>query len=155
MADASRRTFLKLAGAATAAAAGGVPTTQAQTGWGLQTGSTPELTPGVRAEPGRIRDAEQAAARAVALAEEAGRRGTFAVGGLLVDDSGQVLAEARNAVIEDGQLSDPTAHVERQLVDWFAYAQRRGLAASARNATIVSSLDPCAMCAGAILRSGL
>jgi tRNA(Arg) A34 adenosine deaminase TadA len=112
------------------------------------------LSPGVRAGTGTIRNAEDAAARAVALAEEAGKQETFAVGGLLVDDSGRIIAEATNAVIRNDHLSDPTAHVERQLVDWFASErQRRGL--SPRDVTIVSSLDPCAMCAGAILRSGM
>jgi tRNA(Arg) A34 adenosine deaminase TadA len=118
--------------------------------------STPlELSPGVRAGTSMIRTAEDAAARAVALADAAGKQGTFAIGGLLVDDSGRVIAEATNAVIRNGQLSDPTAHVERQLVDWFAHERRRGLSLSPRNVTIVSSLDPCAMCAGAILRSGM
>jgi tRNA(Arg) A34 adenosine deaminase TadA len=118
--------------------------------------STPlELSPGVRAGTSTIRTAEDAAARAVELAEEAGKRGTFAVGGLLVDESGRVIAEATNAVIRNGKLSDPTAHVERQLVDWLAQERRRRRSLSPRNLTIVSSLDPCAMCAGAILRSGM
>src|SRR5215471_9760702 len=114
-----------------------------------------ELSPGVRAGTSTIRTAEDAAARAVALAEEAGKQGTFAVGGFLVDESGRVIAEATNAVIRNDHLSDPTAHVERQLVDWLAHERRRGLSLSPRHVTIVSSLDPCAMCAGAILRSGM
>ena len=117
--------------------------------------SSLELSPGVRAGTSTIRTAEDAAARAVALAEEAGKQGTFAVGGLLVDESGRVIAEATNAVIRNDHLSDPTAHVERQLVDWLAHERRRGLSLSPRHVTIVSSLDPCAMCAGAILRSGM
>jgi cytosine deaminase len=119
------------------------------------TSSGLNLTPGVRPGSSTLRTAEEAAARTVDLAERAGKQGTFAVGGLLVDNSGRIIAEATNAVIRDGHLSDPTAHVERQLVDWFAHERRRGLAVSARNVTIVSSLDPCAMCAGAILRSGM
>jgi cytosine deaminase len=114
-----------------------------------------QLSPGVRVGTGTIRNADDAAARAVALAEEAGNRGTFAVGGLLVDNSGRIIAEAINAVIRNDRLSDPTAHVERQLVDWFAHRPYRGLRLSPRDVTIVSSLDPCAMCAGAILRSGM
>src|SRR5262249_24066338 len=113
------------------------------------------LSPGVRVGTSTIRNADDAAARAVALAEEAGNNGTFAVGGLLVDNSGRIIAEAINAVIRDDRLSDPTAHVERQLVDWFADRRYRGLRLSPRDVTIVSSLDPCAMCAGAILRSGM
>src|SRR5215510_13433807 len=56
-----------------------------------------QLSPGVRVGTGTIRNADDAAARAVALAEEAGNRGTFAVGGLLVDNSGRIIAEAINA----------------------------------------------------------
>src|SRR5262245_63279498 len=114
-----------------------------------------ELSPGVRAGTSTIRTAEEAAARAVALAEEAGKQGTFAVGGLLVDDSGQIVAEATNTVIRDNRLSDPSAHVERQLIDWVFRERSRGRPLSPRKLTIVSSLDPCAMCAGAILRSGM
>ena len=118
--------------------------------------STPlELSPGVRAGTSTIQTADDAAARAVSLAEKAGKQGSFAVGGLLVDEFGRVIAEATNAVIRNDHLSDPTAHVERQLVDWLAHERRRGLSLSPRNVTIVSSLDPCAMCAGAILRSGM
>jgi tRNA(Arg) A34 adenosine deaminase TadA len=114
-----------------------------------------ELSPGVRAGTSTIRTAEDAAARAVELAVEAGKQGTFAVGGLLVDETGHIIAESTNAVIRNGKLSDPTAHVERQLVDWLAQQRRRRRSLSPRNLTIVSSLDPCAMCAGAILRSGM
>ena len=114
-----------------------------------------ELSPGVRAGTSTIRTAEDAAARAVELAVEAGKQGTFAVGGLLVDETGHIIAEATNTVIRNGKLSDPTAHVERQLVDWLAQQRRRRRSLSPRNLTIVSSLDPCAMCAGAILRSGM
>jgi cytosine deaminase len=65
------------------------------------------------------------------------------------------LLEAINAVIRDNRLSDPNAHVERQLIDWVFRERSRGLALIPRKLTIVSSLDPCAMCAGAILRSGM
>jgi tRNA(Arg) A34 adenosine deaminase TadA len=114
-----------------------------------------DISPGVRPGSGFVRTAEEAAARVVALAEEAGKQGTFAVGGLLVDDSGQIVAEATNAVIRDNRLSDPSAHVERQLIDWVFRERSRGRPLSPRKLTIVSSLDPCAMCAGAILRSGM
>jgi tRNA(Arg) A34 adenosine deaminase TadA len=114
-----------------------------------------DISPGVRPGSGFVRSAEEAAARAVALAEEAGKQGTFAVGGLLVDNSGRIVAEATNAVIRDSRLSDPSAHVERQLIDWVFRERSRGRPLTPRKLTIVSSLDPCAMCAGAILRSGM
>ena len=85
-----------------------------------------DISPGVRPGNGFVRSAEEAAARAVALAEEAGKQGTFAVGGLLVDDSGRIVAEATNAVVRDNRLSDPTAHVERQLIDWVFRERSRG-----------------------------
>jgi tRNA(Arg) A34 adenosine deaminase TadA len=89
------------------------------------------------------------------MAQEAASNGTFGIGGILADRSGHVLAEAVNAVIDRGYVRDPTAHVERQLVDWYLEARREGLAAPPEELVIVSSLDPCAMCAGAILLSGL
>lgn len=112
-------------------------------------------TPGVSSVSYRICNAEHAARRVVALAKRATAAGTFGVGGILMDRSGHVLAEAINAVADHGEILDPTAHAERQLVDWLFQAQARGLAIAPRDSVIVSSLDPCAMCAGAILSAGL
>src|SRR5262249_2875871 len=132
----SRREFLGraiAAGTATSAfLATGIRSSGAQSATSSKSGSKSgppdpavlELSPGVRAGTGTIRNADDAAGRTVALAEEAGKQGTFAVGGLLVEDSGRVIAEATNAVIRNDRLSDPTAHVERQLVDWFANERR-------------------------------
>ena len=86
------------------------------------------------------------------LAVEAAERGTFGVGGVLAGASGRILATARNAVIAGGRVEDPTAHAERQLVDWWFAAGPRDVAPGAL--TIVSSLEPCMMCAGSILRAG-
>lgn len=110
-----------------------------------------QLTPGVVAAGGCIVNAEEAAVQAARLAERAAEAGTFGVGGFLMDRSGRILAEAVNAVVRDGQVQDPTAHVERQLVDWYFEARQRGLQVESQDLIIVSSLDPCAMCAGAIL----
>jgi cytosine deaminase len=98
---------------------------------------------------------QQAAEKAVSLAWRAVRAGTFGVGGLLMRSDGQVLAEAVNAVVRDGVTVDTTAHVERQLIDWYFEAKRRGLVARPEDLVIVTSLDSCAMCAGAILLSGM
>jgi tRNA(Arg) A34 adenosine deaminase TadA len=113
------------------------------------------LTPGVTTTLDRVSNAEQAAFKVVELAHKAVAAGSFGVGGFLMDRSGQVLAEAVNAVIRDGEVQDPTAHAERQLVDWLFAARARGLRIPASDLIIVSSLDPCAMCAGAILSAGL
>jgi tRNA(Arg) A34 adenosine deaminase TadA len=67
---------------------------------------------------------------------------------------GRVLAEAVNAVVRDGVTVDTTAHVERQLIDWY-FARNRGLNERIEDLVVVTSLDPCAMCAGAILLSGM
>jgi cytosine deaminase len=96
---------------------------------------------------------------AVALAAEralaARAQGTFGVGAVLLDDQGQVLASVQNDVVRDGVVYDPTAHGERQLVDWYWAERRAGRALPPPEVcTIVSSLDPCVMCAGALLTSG-
>jgi cytosine deaminase len=89
---------------------------------------------------------------AARLAVEAASEGTFGVGGVLADPSGRILARARNAVIAGGRVQDPTAHVERQLIDWYFAAGPRDVPPA--SLTIVSSLEPCMMCAGSILRAG-
>src|SRR5437016_2836842 len=97
-----------------------------------------DLTPGVRAGRTTILTAEDAAAHAIGLAEQAARQGAFGVGGFLLDRSGHVVAEAVNAVVRDGHVVDPTAHVERQLIDWYCAAGSRGFSASTSELTIVS-----------------
>jgi cytosine deaminase len=86
------------------------------------------------------------------LAVEAADHGTFGVGAVLADDAGRIVAKARNAVIGGGHVHDPTAHAERQLVDWYFAVGPRDVAPGAL--TIVASLEPCMMCAGSILRAG-
>jgi cytosine deaminase len=113
-----------------------------------------DLAPGVRSAAGRVASAEAGASRVAELAEEAASSGTFGVGGLLVDRHGAIVAEAVNAVVEEGYVRDPTAHVERQLVDWYFRSRSTAPLPGPDELTIVCSLDPCAMCAGAILKSG-
>jgi len=115
----------------------------------------PDLFPGVRPVSAALSGPQEAASRVVELARQAAASGTFGVGGILADRSGLVLAESINAVIRYARVEDPTAHVERQLVDWYFEQRRRGLAALPQDLVIVTSLDRCAMCAGAILLSGL
>ena len=82
---------------------------------------------------------------AIAEAQLALTSGDVPVGALLLDQDGAVLAVARNEREKD---HDPTAHAE-------VLAIRR--AAEARgdwhleNTTLVVTLEPCVMCAGAIL----
>ncbi len=82
-------------------------------------------------------------------------QGTFGVGAVMLDGFGNVLQAVHNQVIRDGLIWDPTAHGERQLVDWYYAEGAKGRALPPpREITIVTSLDPCCMCAGAILAAG-
>lgn len=103
-------------------------------------------------------DPEKWAEIAVREAEKARRNGTFGVGGLLMDNnSGKIAKVIRNRVIQNCSVHDPTAHVERQLVDWYYchyYPKNKKNPTSERMMTIVTSLEPCLMCAGSILTGG-
>jgi tRNA(Arg) A34 adenosine deaminase TadA len=112
------------------------------------------IAPGVRRSKATVKVAEEAAVRVAALAETAAKSGTFGVGGILIDHAGQVWADATNAVISEGLVSDPTAHAERQLIDWYHAVGRQLGLPSPSSLTIVTSLEPCAMCTAAILRGG-
>lgn len=84
--------------------------------------------------------------QALALARTAGARGEVPVGALVVRD-GQVIGRGGNAPIAG---NDPTAHAE--------IAALRDAARAAGNYRLVGcelycTLEPCAMCAGAILHA--
>lgn len=96
---------------------------------------------------------------AVREAENAKSAGTFGVGGLLIGNDGKIYKIIRNTVIQGNSVHDPTAHVERQLVDWYFSKKREKktknlLLPPANKTTIITSLDPCMMCSGAILAGG-
>ena len=83
-------------------------------------------------------------ARALELAEEAGRRGEIPVGCVIVDETGVVLAESGNRTEE---LSDPTAHAEMLAI---REAAAKVGAPRLVAADLYVTLEPCAMCAAAI-----
>ena len=87
--------------------------------------------------------------RAIALAAEAGEAGNRPFGSLLVGPDGTVLAEERNTVRADRDIS---AHPELKLARW---AARTLDAETAAGATLYTSCQPCGMCSGAIDRSGI
>lgn len=92
-----------------------------------------------------------AASQAIAAKSQ----GTFGVGGVLLDGHGNVLKALQNNVVRDGLIFDPTAHGERQLIDWYFAERAKGRELPPpEELTIVTSLDPCAMCTGAILTAG-
>ena len=85
--------------------------------------------------------------RALALAAEAAAAGEVPVGAVVLDDTGRIVSEGRN---NREQTHDPTGHAE--------VIALREAAASLRswnleNHTLVVTLEPCVMCAGAILQA--
>ena len=87
--------------------------------------------------------------RAIELAAAARAAGDMPFGSLLVGPAGEVLAEDRNTVLTE---RDVTAHPELKLARW---AGRELTADVARETTMYTSCEPCPMCRGAIARSGL
>jgi tRNA(adenine34) deaminase len=104
-------------------------------------GEIPEQADG----PGEPGSADEAwMAQALELAAAAGDAGEVPVGAVIVRD-GQVLGEGANRTISD---TDPTAHAE--VVAIRAAARANG-DWRLTESTLYVSLEPCAMCAGAIV----
>ena len=87
---------------------------------------------------------DEAIALALTEAQAAAARGEVPVGAVLLSAEGQVLAQDGNRIVE---RRDPTAHAEMLVL--------RAAAAALGNerltgTTLYVSLEPCAMCAGAI-----
>jgi tRNA(Arg) A34 adenosine deaminase TadA len=87
--------------------------------------------------------------RAIELAAAARAAGDMPFGSLLVGPGDEVLAEDRNTVLSERDIS---AHPELKLARW---AARELDADTARQTTMYTSCQPCPMCTGAIARSGL
>jgi tRNA(Arg) A34 adenosine deaminase TadA len=87
--------------------------------------------------------------RAIDIATHAIALGDAPYGSLLVDQHGTVLVEAHNTVRRDNDLS---AHPELKLARWAAAELEPQTAAGT---TMYTSCQPCQMCGGAIVRSGL
>jgi len=85
--------------------------------------------------------------RAIALADQAGKNGEIPVGAIIVTGDRQILATAQNRKERD---QDPTAHAEilaiksaaKALKDWHL-----------DQTTLYVTLEPCPMCAGAIIQA--
>jgi tRNA(Arg) A34 adenosine deaminase TadA len=92
---------------------------------------------------------EQFLRRSFEVARRAATHGNHPFGAILVDQDGNVLLEVENGYLPD---HDGTAHAERLL----ATRACTSLAADVRKtATLYSSAEPCAMCAGAIYWAGI
>ncbi|MCR2812505.1 nucleoside deaminase [Microbacterium sp. zg.Y1090] len=85
--------------------------------------------------------------RALALAAEAAAHGDIPVGAVVTDATGAVIGEGRNLREATG---DPLAHAE--VVAMRAAAQTLGSWNLSR-CTLVVTLEPCLMCAGALLQA--
>jgi tRNA(adenine34) deaminase len=81
---------------------------------------------------------------ALAEAKAAGERGEVPVGAVLVSADDNLLARAGNRIVE---LRDPTAHAELLAIKEGA---RRLANERLIGTTLYATLEPCAMCAGAI-----
>lgn len=88
---------------------------------------------------------EQAMRRALDLAREAAARGDVPVGAVVLDASGVIIGEGANTRERD---ADPTGHAE--IVALRAAAARRG-EWRLDGCTLVVTLEPCTMCAGALV----
>ena len=85
--------------------------------------------------------------QALELAGRAGEAGEVPVGAVVVVDGGGIVGRGANAPIA---LSDPTAHAEV-----LALRQAAGALGSYRlaGATLYVTVEPCAMCAGALVNA--
>jgi tRNA(adenine34) deaminase len=85
--------------------------------------------------------------QAITLAKETAIKGDVPVGALVVDDSGKIIGQGANLREQD---NDPTAHAEIVAI--------RNAAKKLGNyrldeLTMIVTLEPCGMCAGAIAQS--
>jgi tRNA(Arg) A34 adenosine deaminase TadA len=87
--------------------------------------------------------------RAIAIAASAITQGDAPYGSLLADPGGAILVEAHNTVRRDNDIS---AHPELKLARW---AARELTPEAAVRTTMYTSCQPCQMCTGGIVRSGL
>jgi tRNA(adenine34) deaminase len=84
---------------------------------------------------------------ALAEARKAGKRGEVPVGSIIVDAKGNILAAAGNTCIG---ASDPTGHAEMVAMRNAAQKIRNY---RLLNTTIYVTVEPCVMCAGAMIHA--
>ncbi|MEQ1646901.1 MAG: tRNA adenosine(34) deaminase TadA [Pyrinomonadaceae bacterium] len=85
--------------------------------------------------------------RAIGLAREAEKIGEVPIGAVIVDADGKILAAASNRTIKN---IDPTAHAE--ILALRIAATRLGNY-RLTGTTIYTTIEPCAMCAGALVNA--
>ena len=84
---------------------------------------------------------------AIKVAIEAGNLEEVPIGAILTNEAGEILAAAGNRTISD---SDPTAHAEILVL---REAARRIGNYRLTGATVYTTIEPCAMCAGALVNA--
>lgn len=87
--------------------------------------------------------------KALALAEKAASLGEVPVGAIVVDKNGEVIGEGYNRREE---LRSPIAHAEMLAIE---QAAKRLHSRRLNGCTLYVTLEPCPMCAGAVMNSGL
>ncbi|WP_407179070.1 nucleoside deaminase [Bradyrhizobium sp. STM 3562] len=87
--------------------------------------------------------------RSFEIARRSHTHGNHPFGAVLVDSAGKVLIESENGYMP---AHDGTAHAERLLATQACRTLSKEILA---NATLYSSAEPCAMCAGAIYWAGI
>ena len=87
--------------------------------------------------------------RAIALAQSARSKGNHPFGALLCDLNGTIVLEAENTV---GEHHDVTCHAEQNLI---STASRTFGPDELGRLVMVTSTEPCAMCAGATFWTGV
>lgn len=85
--------------------------------------------------------------KAISEAVKAGAKGEIPVGAIIVTQNGDTIAKAHNRVIES---NDPTAHAEILVI---REAGKRLGNYRLNGMTMVSTIEPCIMCAGAMVHS--
>lgn len=86
---------------------------------------------------------------ALTQASHAAKYGDVPVGALIVNDRGRILAQTSNRVERNG---DPVAHAEILAI---TQATRTAATTHLKRCVLVCTLEPCAMCAGAIAHAQL
>ena len=99
---------------------------------------------------GNKKSLNEYAVRAMKQAQEASDSGTFGVGGILMDLDGNIICEMHNRVITGSRINDPTAHGERQIVDWYLANKEKEHLPEPEKCILITTLDPCVMCTGAL-----
>ena len=86
--------------------------------------------------------------RAIELSHESRRAGNHPFGAVIVDDKGEIVVESGNTHSTDYGVGHAELNVARE-------AARRYSAEQLQDFTLVTSVEPCCMCAGATYWAGI